>query len=226
MAVFKIKGVTLEVPDSYLTDGLRRQLEHGTYERNEALALGEVLLKGDRVLDLGSAIGFVACSAARLTPGGNITCVEANPELIPVLENNLKQNRAGEAGLIHGAVVPDNHAGDEVTFNLHPAFYSSSLSDKKDGAATRPVTVPALRLPDLLTAFDPDVVTMDLEGAEATISQYPWPGRVRMVVMEIHPKFYGLEGVNDIFAGMARNGFAYQPKGSRRDVVVFQRIGT
>ena len=146
--------------------------------------------------------------------------------MLLVLENNLKRNRAGGAGLIHGAVVPDDFDGDEVTFNLHPAFYSSSLSEKKGGVETRPVTVPALRLSDLLMAFEPDVVTMDLEGAEAAIAQQSWPGQVRVVVMEIHTKFYGLDVVNKIFAGMARNGFAFQPKGSRRDVVVFQRVGT
>ncbi len=224
MAEFTIEGVDLTIPDAHLTDGLRKQLAGGSYEWAEGKALGEVLHWGDRLLDLGSAVGYVACRAARILRARDITCVEANPDLIPVLEGNLKRNGAEEAGVIHGAVVPQGHAEDAVTFNLAPAFYSSSLTGSGEGA--RAVTVPALKLPDLLTAFEPDVITMDLEGAEAAITQQPWPGMVRVVVMEIHTKFYGLAVVNEIFAGMARNGFAYQPKGSRRDVVVFQRIGT
>ena len=66
MAEFKIGGVRLEVPDVQLTEGVRQQLNKGTYEWAEAKALGEVLRKGDRVLDLGSAIGFVACCAAQV----------------------------------------------------------------------------------------------------------------------------------------------------------------
>ncbi|MDA5095531.1 FkbM family methyltransferase [Aliiroseovarius sp. KMU-50] len=226
MAKFDIKGLNLEIPDRFLTPVLREELRTGSYEWGEARALGAVLRKGDHLLDLGSAIGFIASLAAQTLDDRNITCIEANPELIPVLERNLAQNGAPRAGLIHGAVVGGNHRSEQVTLELRPAFYSSRLSSETSDGKGRLVEVPALHLSDLLVAFEPDVVTMDLEGVEAGLAVLPWPGKVRAVVMELHTKYYDLSTVDEIFAGMARNGFAYQPRGSRGDVVVFQRIGT
>lgn len=226
MAKFEVRGIALNVPGKWLTPGLQQQLEDGTYEWAEWRALPDVLRPQDRLLDLGSAVGFVACSAAQTLLSQQITCVEANPDLERFLKRNLSQNRAGEATVLHGAVVSDAHEGAQATFELCPAFYSSRLLGDKPHESGTAVQVPALRFSDLLRTYCPDVITMDLEGAEAALATQVWPGQVRAVIMEIHTKFYGLATVDAIFSGMARNGFAFQPKGSRGDVVVFQRIGT
>ena len=226
MAQFEINGIHLDIPDAHLTDGLRREFERGIYEWGEVRALTSVLRAEDRLLDLGSAIGFVACNAAKILEPHNIICVEANPDLIPVLEANLAANGVRRARSVQGAVVPDAFDGEEVSFEVRQAFYSSRVAGEDVKEASRIVTVPALKLSDLLEAFAPDVVTMDLEGAEAALAMQHWPGKVRAVIMEIHTGVYSLSMVSAIFAGMSKNGFAFQPNGSRGDVVVFQRVGT
>ncbi|MEM7212379.1 MAG: hypothetical protein AAF479_10885, partial [Pseudomonadota bacterium] len=83
---FVVQGVKLDVPAEYA--GLKRvinALRNGHYEKHEALALQYNLEPEDRLLDLGSGLGFVACKASQTIPAANITCVEANPSLLPVI---------------------------------------------------------------------------------------------------------------------------------------------
>ncbi|WP_424944807.1 FkbM family methyltransferase [Aliiroseovarius crassostreae] len=222
-----MSGLTLEVPEPLLTSQISTGLKEGKYEWGELRALKNVLRPEDRLLDIGSAIGFIACQACLIIEPEQLTCVEANPELIPVLEGNLARNGFIDARVCHGAVVEDTFAQDELSFQLNKSYLGSRIDGVgKPVANRRTVTVPALRLADLLVAFEPTVVMMDVEGVEVALTQHLWPGRTRVVIMEIHPQYYGLNQVDELFAGMARNGFAYQPYGSRGAVVVFQRIGT
>ena len=227
MARFDFAGLNLEVPEEILTSEIETALRGGRYEWGELRALLNVLRPTDRLLDIGSAIGFIACHACKIIPPKQLTCVEANPDMMPVLEANLERNRFSRARVCHGAVVGDDHQGEELSYQLRNSYLASRIAEtEKVGKNSRLVTVPAIRLSDLLTAFEPDVVSMDVEGVEVALAQQVWPGSVRSVIMEIHTQYYGLAQVHEIFAGMARNGFAYQPYGSRGAVVVFQRMGT
>lgn len=227
MACFDISGLHLDVPDQILTSEIETALREGRYEWGELRALKNVLRPTDRLLDIGSAIGFIACHACQIIEPKYLTCVEANPDMMPVLEANLERNGFTQARVCHGAVVDDGYQGEELSYQLRASYLGSRIAGThKVGKDSRLVTVPAIRLSDLLTAFEPDVISMDVEGVEVDLAKHLWAGNVRTVIMEIHTQHYGLAQVHEIFDGMARNGFAYQPHGSRGAVVVFQRMGT
>ncbi len=46
----------------------------------------------------------------------------------------------------------------------------------------------------------------------------------RIVVLEIHPAFYGSAGVKRFFDGLSASCLACSPKGSRGATVVFERV--
>lgn len=224
MAQFTLRGITLRIPDQQLSPPLRAALEEGRYEGGESAALLRHLAPGDRVLDLGAGAGYVASLAARVVGGENVTAVEAAPEMLPVLRRNLNLNEAGDAQVLHGAVVADDFPDEVVRFEVARAFWASRIGEGGGGKGTKTVEVPALRFGELVRRVAPSVLVMDIEGAERDICRQAWPDCLRLVVMEIHPGIYGGEGIRAIFDAMSRNGFAYMPWGSRGAVVVMQRV--
>ncbi len=222
MAQFKLRGVRLRIPEAQLSPALVRALENGRYERGESGALLRNLEAGDRVLDLGAGAGYVSSLAARVVGGENVTAVEAAPDMLPVLRRNLNLNEAGEARVLHGAVVADDYPEEVVRFGVANAFWSSRIGEAGKGGAV--VEVPALRFGALVEEMRPSVVVMDIEGGELDICQQDWPDCVRLLIMEIHTRRYGPADVKTMFDGLSRNGFTYMPWGTRGEVVVQQRV--
>ncbi len=221
MAKFKLSGVTLNIPERVLNANLKKALEAGRYEWNESIAVTKNVQPGDRVLDIGAGAGFVSCLCAKVVGGENLTSVEALPDMVPVVRRNLNLNGAGDATVLHGAVVDDSFEGDEVWFKIAGGFWSSSIS-RQD--SERDVSVPALRFSELVRDIQPSVVVMDIEGGEVDICQQDWPDCVRLLIMEIHTRLYSPATLKAIFDGMSRNGFTYYPWGTRGEVVVLQRV--
>ena len=224
MAKFEIDGITLRIPGRSLRPALIKALESGLYEWNEAQALKQHLRPGDRLLDLGAGAGYLSSLAARVIGAGNVVAVEASPDMLEVLRQNLALNDAGAVRVVHGAVMPDSHAADTVEFGMRPAFWSSRVAEGDQPEGTQVVSVPVVRLPALLDEVRPTIVMMDVEGAEVELCQKPWPESVRLVMMEIHSVRYPQTDLQRLFDGMSRNGFTYMPWGTRGEVVVFQRI--
>lgn len=222
MASFTLKDIKLRVPGKALTDPLRKALETGRYEWNEAAAIEQHVKPGDRVLDIGAGAGYISILAGRQAGPENVVAVEGNPVMIEALRQNLDANGAAQTALLHGAVVADSYDEDSVLFAAREAFWSSSIAD----ARTRPdriVEVPALRLSALLEEHRPTVVSIDVEGGELELCQQPWPDHVRLVVMEIHTSVYPPSGVKAIFDGMSKNNMTLMPWGTRGEVIVLQR---
>ena len=223
MASFTLRGIRLDLPDTALRGTLPQALANGRYENTEADAILRHLVPGDRFLDLGAGAGFLCCLAARVLGEEAVTGVEAGPDTAAIAQGNLALN-GFSSPVLHGAVVPQGHAGDSVAFGLRPAFWASSLKGPEDWPGNATVTqVPALRLADLLAKCQPTVLSCDIEGAEVEVLAQPLPG-VRLIVVEIHPASYGLAGTKRLFEALSAEGFAFTPEGSRGATVVFQRL--
>ncbi len=223
MASFTIKDIKLRVPGHALSASLRKQLETGRYEWNEALAVERHVTADDVVLDIGAGAGFVSVLAGRQAGPENVVSVEANTSMMAALRHNLDTNGSEKTRLLHGAVVADNFDEDTVLFAARAAFWASSIADENTNP-DRIVEVPALRLSELLEEYRPTVVSMDVEGGELELCQQPWPDCVRLVVMEIHSKVYGASGIKAIMDGMSASNMTLMPWGTRGEVVVLQRV--
>lgn len=223
MAEFEIEGINLSVPDGMLNPKLRQQMKSGRYEGAEAQAVMTHVTTGDRVLELGAGVGYLAALAARETDAAGVLAVEANPALIPVIRANLDANGAAPARLELGAVIGATpEAGQEVTFHVAGAFWASSLKSR-GGPKERKVSVPALGLDTLLAAHDPHVLIADVEGAERDMFASPLPKGLRHIILEMHPNEYPTATIGKIFRRLDRQGFTYAPWGSRGAVVCFAR---
>lgn len=223
MAHYELHGIKLRVPDKTMDGELRKSLENGDYEWNERMAVTRHVTRDDVVLDIGAGVGFISALAAQVAGPARVISVEANPALQRALRANLDGNGARGSVLLHGAVVPDSHEGDSVSFALTSAFWASALKGHELGSA-EVVTVPALRLSDLLDRYAPTVVIMDVEGAEAAFCEQPWPDAVRILILEIHTQKYPPRTVKRIFDGFSAQGFTIMPWGTRGEVITLQRV--
>ena len=215
--------ITIEVPASFSRrTRILKALQDGRYEAEEARAMQRNLQPTDRLLDLGSGIGVIASLAAQIIPAENITCVEANADLLEVIRANLGRNNAAAATVLHGAVCSAPVAA-EVDFHIGQNFTAASLSAEGRGQFETH-QVPALNFADVLELSRPTVITCDVEGAELDLMDTILPSSVWFVCVEVHLVWLGERGIQQFFEKMHRQGFAYHPRGSAGGIVCFKRL--
>src|SRR5689334_23255275 len=120
----------------------------------------ERYLKPERpVVELGASIGVIACLAnKRLTDPQRHVVVEANPDLLRLLEENRDRN-ACRFSVMHGAL---GYGAQETRFYQHGDFLCGSLQH----ASHKYVSVKTLSLGDVLDNFNyqPCTLICDIEG--------------------------------------------------------------
>jgi FkbM family methyltransferase len=221
MAIYKINGANLDVPDAILTPTISKMLEKGWYEVEEFRAIKAHLCGSDIVLELGSGVGYLAVICAQIVGAKNVTTVEANPALLPVIKNNLSNNEMADVTLIHGVASSQSSSGKEY-FNIPDSFWSATKK-RLNKVSSRQIEVPALIVDTLLTQIQPTVLIVDVEGAEEDFFYSPLPKHLRLIVLELHPDHYSQETIRGLFIRLFDQGFCYQTQGSNGAVVVFKR---
>ena len=86
-----------------------------------------------------------------------------------------------------------------------------------------PVQVATKRLPQLLRSSGVSAIVMDIEGAEREVLRSPLPPQVRLIVLELHPAYYGPKGMTEVIQGLIAQGFAAHLHGSNQQVRAFLR---
>ena len=222
MRCFDIRGLTLCLPEQMVRSSLERALTSGMYEKSEAEAVLAHLEPGDRFADLGAGIGFLCALAAGVLGVEAVTGIEANPRLMPLARQNLAANGFAGVRLFRGAVV-GTATSAEVEFVQRPAFRASALRGPIGWPEhAKIISVPAWPIARLLAAAKPTVICCDIEGAELHVLTQPMPG-VRVIVVEMHPGLYGIEGVEQITTALAEQGFLPEPNGTGGETRVFYR---
>lgn len=129
------------------------------------LILRDLIKPGDTCLDVGAFQGDLTLMMSRLVgPKGQIVTFEANPLILERLTNNCISNFLTNVFLIHGAVW---HKSDEWL-----QFFNNGAASRIDIKSTEKTEdlfrVKSISLDDFLASnkMIPDVVKMDIEGAE------------------------------------------------------------
>ena len=129
------------------------------------LILRDLIKPSDTCLDVGAFQGDLTLVMSRLVgPQGQIVTFEANPLILERLTNNCISNFLTNVFLIHGAVW---HKSDEWL-----QFFNNGAASRIDIKSTEKIEdlfrVRSISLDDFLASnkMIPDVVKMDIEGAE------------------------------------------------------------
>lgn len=165
------------------------------YEIEERRAVARVLDPELPVVEFGGSIGVVACiTNRRLRHPGQHVVVEANGDLIPLLEQNRRRNRA-RFTVLHKAVA---YGTPDVLFHL-----DDFLSGRVQGAPGRAVRVPTVSLREIVDEFGFARCTLicDIEGEEIELVRREKDvlhDRVATLIIEMHPAVSGSEAVGEM----------------------------
>lgn len=217
-------GVEIGKTPGLITPRVQRSMELGRYEMAEVKVVGHSLKPGDRVLDIGGGVGFLATRLALHDAVEEVLTVEANPSLINVIEDTFARNKVADcASCLHGAFL-NGDAGSDIDFYVRRNFWASSLTGANKSYVDV-VQIPRLDLNAVLAEFRPTLIVCDIEGGEVDLVEQHDLSRVDRIVMEAHPGAYGKEGLAALFKAMGEQGFVLDIKAPRfGDVLTFEAI--
>lgn len=130
----------------------------------------------------------------------SVVAVEMNPRTCSRLRFNLDLNFQCPRSVLNAAVMDRDgvlsvhlrgSTGDSI-------FKRDAASERQDGADSVEVSIPAMTLDSVLSGCHPDVLKMDIEGAEYLIfsgDRYEAIKSVRFLLMEIHKEYGNPEEV-------------------------------
>lgn len=90
MEIIKFKNVLLNIPERYYNDDLKNRFIKESYETHELYFVNKYFDKNDYVLELGSCLGFISFTIAKIVK--HVISIEANPELENSLITSKKMN--------------------------------------------------------------------------------------------------------------------------------------
>ncbi len=208
-------GIRLPLTEA-VSEEMRATLYSGSYEEREYEVLSRLLQPDDRVLELGSGLGFITVLCARRCGSERVTSVEANPRLLSTIRTTFLCNGVSPR-LIPGAV---SARGEPQTLFVSQNFWSSSTHDR----GGQPITVAGVALESLLAEHQPSVLVIDIEGGETALTSAAISPSVRAIVIELHAGVTGSEGAAQVRSWIERHGFSIARDWGDRSVVVFERV--
>lgn len=218
--VVDVHGVRLLVPREVVSPDVLLPILRGGYERSEMMFIKNVIQPGDRVLELGGGIGFLAIYIQKHIPDVEVCTVEANPALIPVIRKNLDLNNC-TATVMHGLAADRD---SEADFNVSVNFWSSSVLDIPSEYTTQ--KVPTLNTNRLIQEFKPNKMIIDIEGGEVDLIPRLNLQGVEKIIIEVHQRYTGMEGVSTVFQSLLNRNFMADLDHTRVNVYTFVKSTT
>lgn len=172
------------------------------YERLERALLPSLLRPDDRVVELGSAIGFIGLVASRTVCPSRMIMVEANRDLIPEITRNFAGNGVALPDLRHGVA---GTASQTVDFHVDSQFWASTTRPQA-GRQLRVDRVEMIDTNKLLRDHEATVLICDIEGGEIDLLPHLDLTGIRLVIAELHPTVIGADGVERIVQVMTAAG--------------------
>ncbi|MEY8881558.1 FkbM family methyltransferase [Donghicola sp. XS_ASV15] len=220
--VIETLGLKVPFDPKIITPVIERCMRNNYYEHDEVRALRAVLQADDRVLELGGRVGLCSTVIAKIPSISRVVAIEANPEMISMIEETHRLNPVSGLVEVRNFVVTSS-AASEVPFYIRSDFWSSSM-DKEAGPFDRVAMVPSISLRSLLAEISPTLLVCDIEGGELGLFDNVDLSGVETVIMELHPKVYGTEGCEHVVSVLAAQGLHVSPLSKQgNSVQVFSR---
>ena len=200
--VARIGSVRLNTNPADIPRPLRTAIFKGLYELPERQLVEASVRPGDRVLEIGTGLGFISILCTQRAGEGLVLSYEANPALQPAIEGNYRLNGLTPNLKMRAVTVE----GQPISFYQNANVISSSLLDRENDA--RKITVESDPINGVIAAHRPDVIVMDVEGAEVDLLAAADLTHVRALVVETHEHIVGADRTAAMIAALAAKGFA------------------
>jgi FkbM family methyltransferase len=161
---------------------------YGSYEKDEIHLLCSLVKPGDVAMDIGANFGLHSLYLSRAVgPNGKVLAFEPDPDNFALLCANLEANCC--ANVLPFKYALGEKSGDVELFQTEDNRGNLSLADL--GRTGRSVTVPMRRADDVLRSLSlvPDVVKIDVEGAEPLVMSGFGEYKPDRILFEFVPEF-------------------------------------
>lgn len=138
----------------------------GSYEWEKQVLLGNLIRKNSVFYDIGANVGFYALLGSVLTGlGGHVYAFEPLPRNVSYLRRHVDMNRLANVKVFDFALS---------NFNGETGFFEGNSPSEAHISAKATLKVKTLTLDHAISVYQlkpPDVIKIDVEGAEADVLQ-------------------------------------------------------
>ena len=214
----------VDVPASpFLHERRIERINKARYEGQEIAGGIHLVKKGDVVLELGAGIGLVGAVVSAKCSPQKVVSFEANPALIPHIRELYEINGLGKTNSVRNEIlVSAPERPETLPFYIHNSYLGSSLSGDP-ARAKEVVNIPTVDFEATRQELNPDILLMDIEGGEKEILAHANLNGIRGIVIEFHPKAYGVDGMKACKSILRDVGFVPLKDLSTRSVWVAER---
>jgi FkbM family methyltransferase len=203
--VVKMDGCAFSVDSPSIPVLIKGYFFFNRYEHPERKAVQKFLDPKLPVVELGGAIGVVACITNKmLVNPRNHVVVEPNPALLSLLQRNRDNNACAFSILPHAV----DYNRTVTTFYRSDNYLGSSL-DNKYG---EPIHVEAVTVGQIVDKFGFETCSLicDIEGGEYELvaqESHVLQQRVKTLILEVHDWVLGSLAVDEMLTALNRIGF-------------------
>lgn len=182
-------GIQLYIPERYAIEQLLSRFKHSSYEKEE-VTLIKYLDSKDRVLELGSCLGYLSICMAKKVE--SVIGIEANPELIDSLNKTKQMNKQTNIDFIHGIIDENEEEKEFYTYDLIVAG-SADRSDHNTNAyakSKKSYKVKCMKIEEIKNK--PNVLVIDIEGGELDFlekTKFYIKKYIDKIIIELHGRF-------------------------------------
>ncbi|MEQ8661735.1 MAG: FkbM family methyltransferase [Gammaproteobacteria bacterium] len=179
--------MTFSIPRNLTTRIHRARFYLDTHEKDERELVKKHLPPESTVLELGACLGVVSAVINRCLSNRHAhVAVEANPQLLPILEENRQRNDC-QFEIASGMVSKTS----DGTFYIDDCIVVSGPVQESE----RRIKVPVFSIEDLQTRYglEFDTLFMDIQGGELALLEEHvglLPG-FKLIILELHPHLMG-----------------------------------
>jgi len=196
-----------------------RFIDNGQYESGEIDIISNTLASGDKVLEMGTGLGFISAYCAKKVGPQNVYTFEANP----LLERNIKELYAKNGVDPHlEFAILGKEEGTAVFYTNQNSLLASSLTNTP-GVDMRPIEIPVKRLNEVIKTIKPTYLVMDIEGGEYEIFETIEFQTITKIQFELHPDVLGPDKVSRIFKKLGECNFVRDESFTSRDNYYFYK---
>lgn len=209
-------GLRLLAPHGRVSRRVVSQIYRGVYETGKRIIAEALTRPGDRVLEAGAGMGLVTVAAAKIAGPDKVVSYEALPHASQIIRENLALNGL-RADVRQRAVAA---RAQTLTFHVNDDIISSSAHASR---GARSMDVEADGIADIVAEVKPDVLLMDIEGAEAdVVPACPLDG-LRAVMVQIHGDIVSDAEASAIMARFIASGLLFRHQVSIGNIWAFSR---
>lgn len=201
----KINNVTIPLKAGWGFT-VKDHIIRGDYETGELTIISKTISVNDRILEIGSGLGFLAIYCSKQVGEKNVISFEANPYLEPYHNKIFKINNIFPV-IIYKAVSLNNNP---ISLNIDTKkFWSTSILPFKSKDIKK-VTVDSVNINDIIKLYAPTYLIVDIEGFEIELlPEITDFLTIQKLQLEIHPNVTGNEQIINLKNHLIHKGFSY-----------------